>query len=171
MTKEIIEHQVSEPKKPTWQVFLIVIGLVLGVNGAVLTINRLPGGYGGIAGLSLIVLMALYSSRLMNRKLATYTYRWDGVQLEIERKIGRRSKPLLEIPGDQLEWVRPLQELKTTLMKMKRPRKTMAYACRLDGEGVYMLQFLEGKGTYRVIFQPNPSLAKALQKKVKENKG
>lgn len=170
MKMETIEHVVSEPPKPVWKVLLIVVSLVLGVNLAVLGINRLPGGYGGVAGLLLIAFLALYSSRLMNRKLAVYTYRWDGNELAVERKLGRRNKPLIEIPVDQIEWVRPLNELKSQIIRMKRPRKTMAYACQLKGNDVYMLQFHEGKSLYRLIFQPSPQMAKALQKQVKEQK-
>lgn len=171
MAKENIEHVVGEPQQPVWKVLLLVVALVLVVNLAVLGINRLPGAYGGLAGLFLIVVLALYSSRLMNRKLARYTYRWDGSELTVERKLGRRNKPLLEIPVDQIDWVRSLHELKPQLARMKRPRKTMAFACRLEGEGVYMLQFHEGKSLYRVIFQPSPAMAKAMQKKLKEQKG
>lgn len=170
MKKETMEHVVSEPKKPVWKVLLMVIALVLGVNLAVLGVNRLPGAYGGLAGLLLIIFLALYSSRLMNRKLAVYTYRWDGKELSVERKLGRRNKPLIEIPGEQIDWVRPLNELKSQMSRMKRPRKTMAYACQLEGDGVYMLQFQEGKSFYRMIFQPSPQMAKALQKQVKEQK-
>lgn len=170
MKSETLEHVVNEPRKPVWKVLLLVVSLVLAVNLAVLGINRLSGGYGGMAGLLFIFFMAFYSSRLMNRKLAVYTYRWDGKELAVERKLGRRNKPLIEIPVDQIEWLRPLNELKSQLARMKRPRKTMAYACKLEGEGVYMLQFHEGKSLYRLIFQPSPQMAKALQKQVKEQK-
>jgi hypothetical protein len=163
-----IEHQVQEPQRPVWQVLLVVVILVLAVNAVVVWINRMPGGYGGLAGMLLIILLIFYSSRLMNRKLARYTYRWDGRELAVERKLGRRSKPLIEIPGDQIDWVRPFDEMKSQLLKMKRARKTMAYACRLEGEGVYMLQFHEGKRIYRMVFQPGEPLAKALIKVTRE---
>ncbi len=163
-----MEHQVQEPARPVWQVLLLVVTLVVGVNAAVVAINRLPGGYGGLAGLLLIVVLAFYSSRLMNRKLARYTYRWDGTQLFVERRIGRKDKPLIEIPGSQLDWVRPLAEVKPQLGRMKRARKTMVYACRLEGEDVHILQFHEGKRIYRMVFQPDKAMAKALMKTIRE---
>ena len=164
----MIEHQVQEPPRPVWQVLLLVVGMVLGVNAVVVWINRLPGGYGGLGGLLLILAMILYSSRLMNRKLARYTYRWDGSQLSVEKRIGRKDKPMIEIPGNQMEWIRPMEEVKGQLHQMKRVRKTLAFACRLKGEGVFMLQFVERKRTYRLIFQPGDTLAKALQKHIKK---
>lgn len=163
-----LEHQVQEPKRPVWQVLLLVVALVLGVNAAVVWTNRLPGGYGGLAGLLLILVLVFYSSRLMNRKLARYTYRWDGRELSVERRIGRKDKPLIEIPGSQLDWVRPLAQVKPQLGRMKRARKTMVYACRLEGEDVHMLQFHEGKRMYRMIFQPDKAMVKALQKTIRE---
>jgi len=163
-----IEHQVGEPSRPVWQVLLIVVTLVVGVNAAVVWTNRLSGGYGGLAGLLLIVMLVFYSSRLMNRKLARYTYRWDGKELQVERRLGRKDRPLIEIPGSQVDWVRPFAEVKPQLRRMKRVRKTMAYACRLKGKDVYMLQFHEGKRSYRMIFQPSEAMAKALVKTVKE---
>ena len=165
----MIEHHVQEPKKKVWQVFLIVLVLVIGVNITVLAINRMPGSYGGLAGLALIVVMAFYTSRLMNRKLASYTYRWDHQQLSIERKLGKRQKPLIEIPGDHIEWIKPMATIKPQLRRMKRPRKTLVYACRYEGDDAHLLQFRDGKTMYRLLFQPNQAMVKALTKTTKEN--
>ncbi|SMP56452.1 hypothetical protein [Anoxynatronum buryatiense] len=164
----IIEVKAQEPKKPVWKVFLLVVALVLGVNTAVVLTNQMPGGYGGLAGLLIIVSLAFYSSRLMNRKLATYTYRFDGSELQVERRLGRRDKPLIEIPIHQVEWVRPLAEIQPQLPRMKRARKTMYYACRVKGDDVYLLQFYEGTRRYRMLFQPGEQLAKALNKGIKK---
>lgn len=163
-----MEVKVQEPKKPVWKVFLLVVALVLGVNAAVVVTNQLPGGYGGLSGLLLIFLLAFYSSRLMNRKLATYTYRFDGQELQVERRLGRKDKPLIEIPIAQVEWVRPLEEVKPQLPRMKRARKTMYYACQVKGDDVYLLQFHEGSRRYRLLFQPGDQMAKALTKAMKK---
>ena len=167
----MIEHQVQEPARPTWQVLLIVVVLVLAVNAVVTWINQLKGGYGGIVGLLLIIGLALYSSRLMNRKLARYTYQWDGAHLRIKRKIGRREKELIEIPGQKIEWVQPAQTMEQQRHQLKRARKTLVFACRMKGEDVYVLQFQENGRIYRVWMQLNQPLLEALQQQTGNESG
>ena len=165
----VLEHRVEEPQRPTWQIILLVVALVVGINAVVMFANRFPGSFGGLIGLVLIFVLAFYSSRLMSRKLARYTYRWDGRELAVERRLGRKNKPLLEIPGKQIDWVRPLEEVRPQLARMKRVRRTIAYACRTKGKDVYMLQFHEGTRRYRLIFQPSDPMVKSLVRQAKEN--
>ncbi|SFH78661.1 hypothetical protein SAMN05192551_10344 [Tindallia magadiensis] len=164
----MIKHTVSTPKKSFSSTLLIVIGLVVAVNFSVHVINRLPGSYGGLGGLLLILALAIYTSRLMNRKLASYIYEWDGEKLRISKKIGRRDKMVLELPKENIQWIRPLEEIRSQLPQMKRPRKTMALSCRLQGDAIYLLQYVDGKRTYRVIFEPGAKLQKELKKAAKE---
>ena len=165
----MIRHTVSEPKKTFLPTVLIVIGIVLAINFAVHVINLLPGSYGGLGGFVLILALAVYTSRLMNRKLATYTYEWDGKKLTVQKKIGRRDKTMLELPRENIQWIRSMEEIRPQLPNMKRPRRTLALSCRLRGDDVYLLQYLDGKKTYRMIFEPGEKLHKELRKTAKEN--
>ena len=165
----MIKHTVSEPKKAFLPTLLLVVGLVVAINFSVHLINRLPGGYGGPTGLFLIMFLAGYTSRLMNRKLAAYTYEWDGKQLKVLKKLGRREKTMLELPRENIEWFRPIEEVRPQLGKMKRPRKTLAMSCRVTGDKVYLLQYKDGSKIYRLILEPSEKLRKELKKAAKEN--
>ena len=165
----MIRHTVSEPKKSFLRIVLIVIGIVIAVNFAVHLINLLPGSYGGLGGFFLILVLAIYTSRLMNRKLASYTYEWDGKKLTIQKRLGRRDKTMLELPRENIQWIRPMEEIRHQLPNMKRPRKTLSMSCRIRGEDVCLLQYRDGKKMYRVIMEPGEGLYKALKKVAKEN--
>ncbi len=165
----MIKHTVSEPKKSFLNTALIVIGIVIFVNVAVHLINLLPGSYGGVGGFFLILALAIYTSRLMNRKLASYTYEWDGKKLTIQKRLGRRDKTMLELPRNNIQWIRPMEEIRHQLPNMKRPRKTLSMACRIRGDTVYLLQYRDGNRMYRVMMEPGEGLYKELKKVAKEN--
>lgn len=165
----MIRHTVAEPRKSFLTTLLLVIGIVIGINAAVHLLNLLPGSYGGVGGFFLILALAIYTSRLMNRKLASYTYEWDGKKLMIQKRLGRRDKTMLELPKENIQWIRSMEEIKHSLGTMKPPKKTLSLSCRMRGQGVRVLQYQDGKKPYRVIMEPGEKLYKELKKAAKEN--
>ncbi len=161
-----VRHTVSEPKKPFWQNILYVMVVVLGINLLVEFTNFLPKGMAAIVSVLILIFAAGFSSFLINRKLAQYTYILIADELIFIKQVGKRENKVLNLSLHEIEWIKPIGEV----TEKKKCEKIYSLACKLKGKGVYMGQFKKENKLYRFIFQPNEALCNAIKRQVQKSK-
>ena len=157
----MVRQEVKEEKKPFLKTAAYIFFVVLVVSLLVELTNKLPQTIGGIVSIIILVGTMVYCSYIINRKLAKYTYILIERELFFYKQIGKREKEILQIKLKDLEWVKPLREVKGEKRIKKR---TYILTCRAKDKRNYVGQFTQGDKKYRVIFQPQEDLKKHIVK-------
>lgn len=156
----------SVKEKPSMKTAAIYVALIiLGVNGLIMISNAVPPLWGGIISIIVIIMAVVITSYLINRKLAEYIYSIIDNDLLVFKKIGSREKLMLRVKLWDISEVLPLKEEKEK-NPGKNVKRTYTFSCRMQGEGLYVGKFQEGKHHYRFIIQPSPDFLRVLQREI-----
>ncbi|WP_427337697.1 hypothetical protein [Caloranaerobacter sp. DY30410] len=163
--RNVIKEVITKKPKPFWEVILMILISVIGVNFLITLCNKLGEKYAGIASIIILILSIGVCIFIIKRLLECYTYILVDDELLFERSVGKKNSLILKVPIDDIKIIKPYRELKND----ESIAYTYKFICDKEYDKFYFGEFEKEGKRYRFIFKPGERLLKALGNKVFSN--
>ncbi|KGG80893.1 hypothetical protein Y919_03885 [Caloranaerobacter azorensis H53214] len=163
--RNVIKEVITKKPKPFWEVILMVLTFVVGVNFLITLCNKLGEKYAGLASIAILILSIIICMFIIKRLLECYTYILVDDELLFEKNVGKKNNLILKVPIDDIKIIRPYRELEND----ENIAYTYKFICDREYDKFYFAEFEKEGKRYRFIFKPSDRLLKALGNKVLNN--
>ncbi|KPU27516.1 hypothetical protein TR13x_05475 [Caloranaerobacter sp. TR13] len=160
--RNVVKEVTTKQLKPFWEVILIILISVIGVNSLITLCNRLGEKYAGIASIIILILSIGVCIFIIKKLLECYTYILIDDELLFEKSVGKKNNLILRIPMEDIETIKPYRELKDD----ENIAYTYKFICDKEYDKFYFGEFEKEGKRYRFIFKPGERLLNALGSKV-----
>ncbi|WDV45971.1 hypothetical protein PV797_21220 [Clostridiaceae bacterium M8S5] len=157
------KEEVTKKNKSLWEIIIIVLVAIVCVNYLITLCNKLE--YASLAAVIVLTASIVTCSLLITKLLSSYVYVLLQGSLIFEKKIGSKSKTLLKIKLQDIDFIKPYKEIKDTKNIVLNK-----FIIRGVKNTIYYVQFTENNKKCGVIFQPTDSFISAIEKKMRSEK-
>ncbi|MTI72013.1 MAG: hypothetical protein FH751_17340 [Firmicutes bacterium] len=155
--RKVIREVETKNIRPLWQVSLMFLLSVVFINFLITLSNKL-GKYNDFASFIILTLSLIALIILIKKVLCNYVYTLDDEQLVFKKGIGKKSKLILDLNLNEIDFIRPIKEVK----KDKGVSHTYKLMCNKNNKKLYVGQFIRDGKKYRFVFKPSENLIKSI---------
>lgn len=160
----MIKQTVSKKARPFWQVIIVVLLYVIGVNYLITLCNTLGGKYINIASLLILFFSLVVVALIIYRFLSKYMYLLIDDKIVFQKHIGNQNKKVLEIKLEEIQYLKPYKEIQS----QKDIAHTYKFVCDREYDKFYVGEFMRDCKRYRFVFKPSERMINVLCRKIKE---
>jgi len=161
----MIRQSVSAPKKSFSKIMSLIFFVAIILNIFIELTNYLSAKLAMIISIVIVFNAILICMYIIKRRVAAYTYTIIDDELIIKRELGDCECTLLNIKVKDIEFIKPIENLKHET----KCTKTQRFSCRLRGIKQYYGQYRINNNVYRFIFEPDQRVYGEIFRKLNEN--
>ncbi len=151
--KGVFKEIVQKKQRPFWQILLVILVTVIIVNSLITACNFF-GEYAGIASIIILITSAVVIWQIITKLLGIYSYRWIEGKIVFERIIGKKTKVLLSVDIEEIDFIKQYSEVEPS----DSVELTYKFVYDKNYDCFYVGQFQREQKKYRFIFKPSNRL-------------
>ena len=162
--KGVFKEIVQKKQRPFWQILLVILFVVILVNRLITACNSF-GKYAGVASIIVLITSAIVIWFIITKFLGVFSYRWVEGKLVFERIFGKKSKIILTVDIEEIEFIKPYNDVEDS----ESVEVTYKFVYDKNYDSFYVGQFQREQKKYRFIFKPSNRLVDIITKSLYEN--